>query len=323
LRTWSGTHPRSPTRAVSDLLGQLRAACAQVAESARYVRIRGQAVEPYAASLPLGSAPLATDEDVHLLEGAREDLAAFWLTLDAINFGSGWFPTLRKRKGRSGYHTVACGIRDRFAGAGPWTAEELAGIDAAEIAEALGQEQGHELMELFARSLTDLGHQVAEMHGGRFESVVDSAGASAEALVELLAGWECFADASDYDGLTVPFLKRAQIAAADIARAEVANFEDLSRLTMFADNLVPHVLRLDGVLSFAPELVERIERGELIEHGSPEEVEIRACAVHAVELIVAARPASTAADVDQLLWLRGQEPRYKAVPRHRSRCTAY
>ena len=30
-------------------------------------------------------------------------------------------------------------------------------------------------------------------------------------------------------------------------------------------------------------------RGELIEHGSPEEVEIRACALHAVELIVAAR----------------------------------
>ena len=33
--------------------------------------------------------------------------------------------------------------------------------------------------------------------------------------------------------------------------------------------------------------------------------------------------AVTAAAVDQLLWNRGQEPRYKAVPRHRSRCTAY
>jgi len=25
------------------------------------------------------------------------------VTVDAINFGSGWFPTLRKRDGRSGY----------------------------------------------------------------------------------------------------------------------------------------------------------------------------------------------------------------------------
>jgi hypothetical protein len=121
----------------------------------------------------------------------------------------------------------------------------------------------------------------------------------------------------------VPFLKRAQIAAADLGRAGVARFDDLHGLTMFADNLVPHVLRLDGVLSFEPELVGRIERGELIEHGSPEEVEIRACALHAVELIVAQRPGSSAAEVDQLLWNRGRATRYKAVPRHRSRCTAY
>jgi hypothetical protein len=93
---------------------------------------------------------------------------------------------------------------------------------------------------------------------------------------------------------------------------------------MFADNLVPHVLRLDGLLSFDPGLVERIERGEPIEHGSPEEIEIRACAVHAVELMIAARADGvTAAELDQLLWHRGQEPAYKAQPRHRSRCTAY
>ncbi|MBV9534074.1 MAG: hypothetical protein JO321_01540, partial [Solirubrobacterales bacterium] len=88
-------------------------------------------------------------------------------------------------------------------------------------------------------------------------------------------------------------------------------------------NLVPHVLRLDGVLRFAPELVDQIERGELVEHGSTAEVEIRACAVHAVELIGAARSDLAAASIDRLLWQRGQRPRYKSRPRHRSRCTAY
>ncbi|MGI8429722.1 MAG: queuosine salvage family protein [Solirubrobacteraceae bacterium] len=83
---------------------------------------------------------------------------------------------------------------------------------------------------------------------------------------------------------------------------------------MFADNLVPHVLRLDGVLRFKPGLVRRIDRGEPIEHGSPEEVEIRACALHAVELIVASRPGSTAADIDHLLWHRGANPCYKSSP---------
>ena len=178
-------------------------------------------------------------------------------------------------------------------------------------------------MALFARSLNDLGRHVAGDHGGRFAAVADDAGSSAVALVEPLAGWDCFADISRYDGLAVPFLKRAQITAADLARAGVAAFRDLDRLTMFADNLVPHVLRIDGLLSYDPALLDRIERGELIEHDSREEIEIRACALHAVELIAAERPGAAAADIDHVLWHRGQEPRYKASPRHRSRCTAY
>jgi hypothetical protein len=121
----------------------------------------------------------------------------------------------------------------------------------------------------------------------------------------------------------VPFFKRAQIAAADLALAGIAPAADLHRLTLFADNLVPHVLRLDGVLAFDDDLVARIERAELLEHDSPAEVEIRACALHAVELLVAAHGSTTAAAVDNALWNRGAGTRYKAVPRHRARTTDY
>jgi hypothetical protein len=186
----------------------------------------------------------------------------------------------------------------------------------------MGQVEQHELMGLFAASLRDLGEHVWRDYGGSFAAVVDRAGASAVALVNILAAWRCFDDTSDYDGIRVPFLKRAQITAADLYYARVADFEDLASLTMFADNIVPHVLRLDGVLVFDLGLVARIENGELIPHGSPEEVEMRACAVHAVEKLAAwtNRPA---ADLDRVLWQRGQQPRYKSRPRHRSRSTAY
>jgi hypothetical protein len=178
-------------------------------------------------------------------------------------------------------------------------------------------------MGLFSASLRDLGNRVGALGAGDFTSAVDAAGGSAVALVDRLAGWSCFEDSSVYGELTIPFLKRAQIAAADLAAAGVAEFHDLERLTMFADNLVPHVLRLDGVLSFDRELVARIGRGELLAHGSAEEVEIRACAVHAVELLTAARRGSRASEIDKLLWHRGQGAGYKSSPRHRSRCTAY
>lgn len=46
------------------------------------------------------------------------------------------------------------------------------------------------------------------------------------------------------------------------------------------------VLRIEGVFSYAPGLAARIDPGELLEPGSPEEVEIRACAISAVERMV-------------------------------------
>ena len=297
---------------MTDVLDELRRACATVAGRARFVSIDTAAIDAYAARLPPDQAPAAPEPD--------NPSAAFWLTLDAINFGSGWFPTLRKRDGQSGYYTIATGLRERFERHGPWSPSELAAMRAGTIADVLGQDPGHELMGLFAWSLRDLGRRVGDEYGGSFEAVV---GASAANLVQRLAGWDCFADTSVYAGIQLPFLKRAQIAAADLDRAKVTRFGDLERLTMFADNLVPHVLRLDGILRFDPGLVARIEREELLEHGSAEEVEIRACALHAVDLITAARPGSRAADLDQLLWLRGQQRAYKERPRHRCRCTAY
>jgi hypothetical protein len=308
---------------MADSLTQLRAACAEIAQRAEHVRIDVAAIPGYADSLPPAGAGGGPDPTVHVTAGPRELLAAFWLMLDAVNFGSGWFPTLSKPTGRSGYFTIAAGIRERFDRDGPWSADELVAIDAGEIATVMGQDPAHELMELFADSLRDLGAHVGHEFGGEFAAVLDAAGDKALALVERLSRWECFADSSTYEGLQAPFLKRAQIAAADLAAAGVARFDDLDRLTMFADNLVPHVLRLDGILSFDTPLIERIERGELLEHGSAEEVEIRALAVHSVELIVAARPGRRAAEIDQLLWHRGHGKRYKSKPRHRCRCTAY
>jgi hypothetical protein len=299
---------------------ELRRACAIVSAQARHVRIRLDEIAPYALRLP----PIPPEpDDGGAAIGDRAQRAAFWITLDAINFGSGWFPTLRKPPGHSGYATVAAGVRQRFARHGNWSSAELAGMSPAEIANTLGQDPGHPLMGLFARSLRDLGAHLREEHGGDFLALAGSTGGAAVPLAQRLGAWDCFADAAWYGELRVPFLKRAQIAAADLARAGVIAAPDLAGLTMFADNLVPHVLRLDGILEFDPELVERIEREELIEPGSAEEVEIRACALHAVELIVAARPGTCAAQVDQLLWLRGQGRRYKSRPRHRSRCTAY
>jgi len=243
--------------------------------------------------------------------------------MNAINFGSGWWPTIRKRPGLSGYATMATGLSERFEAAGPWSPGQLVALDVADLAEVLGQDPDHPLMGQFVAALRDLGEHLLEEHSGRYLGVVELAD-SIPALAETFACWSSFADASNYKGRTIPFFKRAQIAAADLYRAGVAELPGVEDLTAFADNLVPHVLRVDGMLQLDPALTAVIEAEQLLEHGSPKEVELRACAVHAIELLSdATGRLLSPAEIDSALWNRGRERHYKALPRPRSRNTAY
>ncbi len=320
---------------MSGLFATIRARAAQVARDANFVRIDGKALARLAERLVLDPPePPVWDAATHH-RGTPRSTLAYAITLNAINFGSGWFPKLRKRDGRSGYFTVAMGLKDRFDADGPWSARELAGLSPFDLAQVTGQDLADpevvELLALFAAALNDLGEFLARRHRGSFAELIDGVDRSAERLVRELAEMPLFRDVSVYRDFEMPFYKRAQITAADLSLAfggeSYGRFDDLAELTAFADNLVPHVLRMEGVLQYRQRLGERIDAGALLEHGSPEEVEIRAAGVHAVEEIVAAIRArggtATAQAIDYTLWHRGQRPEMKAQPRHRARCPYY
>ena len=318
------------------LFDEIRRCCRAVSEQARHVRIDHDRLAGYAGGLPLVETRFPTLDPAYHHLGHGEDTAAFILTLDAINFGSGYFPYLRKRPGLSGYFTVASALAERYRAAGPLTAAELAELSAADCARLFAQDPDNrpvaELMQLFARALNDLGRLLTREFAGRFTHLVEAAECSAQTLVGLLGRMPYFADVEVYGGITVPFYKRAQLTAADLALAfdgqGWGRFSDLDQLTIFADNLVPHVLRVDGLLAYDPDLAARIDAGTLIPAGSAEEIEIRAVALHAVELLVGELRRRghdvTAMGLDYLLWNRGQQPAYKrAKPRHRTRTVYY
>lgn len=317
------------------LLEQVRAGCKTVAEQAIHIQIDIDRIPAYAAGLPLSEATRpAHDPECHYLNRS-EDTAAFFLTLDAINFGSGYFPHLHKQAGRSGYFTIAGCLNAHFQKYGPFSARDLIRLTAADCTRIFAQDPANkpvaELMQLFAKGLNGLGVYLQTDFDGNFTDLIAAADASAERLVQVLVQMPCFKDVALWDGIEVPFFKRAQLTAADLALAfngqGPGRFEDLDHLTIFADNLVPHVLRVDKILHYSPELRARIEAGDLIAAGSREEIEIRACALHAVELIKAALSDSgqsfNAMTLDFLLWNRGQQPAYKSIPRHRTRTIFY
>ena len=285
------------------------------------MRIEEERIEDYAAELEQAATAGPSVERVPVADDP-EAAAAFAICMNAINFGSGWWPTIRRRPGLSGYSTMEAGVAERFDSAGAWDAEELVAMNPGEIAAVVGQDPEHPLMAQFAAALRDVGSHLIDEHDGRYLGAAEGA-ESIPQLARSFGCWRSFADVSSYEGREVPFFKRAQLAAADLHRAGVAELPGVGRLTAFADNLVPHVLRVDGVLALDPRLEAKIEAEELLVHGSSEEVELRACAVQAVELLTAAGSALVPAQIDSVLWNRGRGPRYKSVARPRSRNVSY
>ena len=275
--------------AVPGLCDSVRAHCAEIAANARDVAIHDVDFDPGNVS--------GLDPELHFLEGPPDDVARYVLILDTINFGSGWFGELQVTTDGLTKQLTEHARAER-----PWTPDQLRALEAPTVGATLGMPAGHQLTRLYATALNQLG---AFLGHRPLDQVL---GDSAEDLAERLAREMPFFD-------DVGFYKRAQIAANDLHLAGVVAYPDIDRLTIFADNLVPHVLRLDGVLRYSDELARRIDMGLALTAGGEFERELRGCAVHACERL--ARELGVAPRLlDNWLWNRGVDPPYSERPAH-------
>ena len=87
------------------------------------------------------------DPELHFLDAPTEDVARYVLILDTINFGSGWFPSLRTPAHESATTTITRRLTSHARRRGePWTTTELRALDARQVAQVLGQEANHPLI---------------------------------------------------------------------------------------------------------------------------------------------------------------------------------
>lgn len=110
-----------------------------------------------------------------------------------------------------------------------------------------------------------------------------------------------FRDHAVYKGHQVFIYKRAQIFVADLWGAfkgkGLGDFKDIGCITMFADYVVPAVLRHWGILSLSQALVKKLDSLQELSSGSEEEVELRACTITAVERLRENLAAKTGKEV--------------------------
>lgn len=281
-------------------------------------------------------------EDFHFT-GGGEALVNYVFTLDALNFGSGLSPRWKQLEAAnlvqgSLYKTVADTLRRAVLAGTALDAGWAAGITAPDLAALFRIPADFPLLRMFARSLNELGRWVMAAYDGRYLKLLEACPTADALVTRLVSNLSYFNDATTYvagppfpenTSFPVYFYKRAQILANDLFLAfegeSPASFPDIDQLTMFADNLLPHYFRMEGILRYHADLERQIEHGEPLEAGSQAETEIRASGVQCVEVACRmlrrmhpAEPSIFPAMLDVFLWNFSQSPHIKAHPRHRT-----
>ncbi|KAF2704567.1 hypothetical protein K504DRAFT_389886 [Pleomassaria siparia CBS 279.74] len=171
-----------------------------------------------------------------------------------------------------------------------WTDEEKC---TEEVLRHVFRSDTEEEIPLLAERLQCL-REAGEILEQEFDSsvlvLIEDAKGSAAGLVNLLADrFPCFRDEAIFERKKVRLLKRAQIFVADLWAAfdgeEFGKFNDMDKITMFADYRVPQMLHSLGCISYSPVLEKRIRGYGIIEPGHPWELQIRGCSIWAVELL--------------------------------------
>jgi len=267
-------------------------------------------------------------------DGTGRDRVFYLLVLDSLNFC--FWPAPGKAKWKidckseklSGYYALATALKKALESGIPFTkADYLAELSLGKLKQILGGRGELQLLQDRVKILNELGQLLLEEYSGEATRLVESAGMSAVKLVRLLVEkLSSFQDVAQYLGHTVFFYKRAQIFAADLFGAfdgrEWGSFNDMDRLTAFADYKLPQVLRHVGILRYAQALAQKVDQKMLLTSGSPDEVEIRANTIWAVELMRQQLEQTggrlQAFEIDWILWDMGQDLAFKARPYHRT-----
>jgi hypothetical protein len=143
-----------------------------------------------------------------------------------------------------------------------------------------------QLLEERARILREVGETLVERYEGRFSNVLAAASPrlydGGDGFLEVLT--RDFPRFDDAVG-EVRFWKLAQLSVwileVQLRESGGLGFDDLERLTAFADYVVPAALHVLGVLRYSEPLEQAIAERQPLEAGSPWEVELRAHTIYA------------------------------------------
>lgn len=166
--------------------------------------------------------------------------------------------------------------------------------------------------------LNDASRVLMERYDGSWTNFLEDCGSllfndGKGAIDRLVTEFPRFNDVVEYQGHHARIYKLAQLTFwglhGQFAQDNRFQYEDIARVSAFADYIVPLALRVMGILEYAPELEAMVNRGVVLGRDSDEEIEIRAHSIYAVAMLTEEinrrRPADKQvimARVDGRLW---------------------
>ena len=166
------------------------------------------------------------------------------------------------------------------------TLEQLANIFSGNIEMPMLKER--------VEILKDVGQKLVDNYEGDWLNFINNGPkklyAKGEGLIERLVNeFPRFDDSSEYRGNKVKFYKLAQLAFwgihGELSGSNYFKIEDMHSMTAFADYIVPVALNVMKIMTYTPQLDEKIRNGEMIERDSEEEIEIRSASIYATAIL--------------------------------------
>lgn len=271
---------------------------------------------------------------------SHQNEAGLIFVMHALDFGGGWRQELHRHHQRGAFATVKPGVEALWAANPMLKAKPFVDMTCGEVA-TLFSLQNNPQVAPFVELLTKVCNEVGtglqkagfdtagdyiEHHVERLKTSSNAASLLTKELVDRFPF--TFNDVYNLFDQKVFLYKKAQLVVGELCfrfRDEDVryNFQDLSKLTAFIDNVIVAVLRKHGVVATTTELSEKIETHQALPKGSPEEVSLRAAAMVGVEQI-ASKLGIAPCTFGNYLWGHlGKNPEHRKYNRHATKDTVF
>lgn len=162
---------------------------------------------------------------------------------------------------------------------------------------------------------------------GNFYQFIKGISKDTELFELIIDNFPTFTDTRTYQESEVYFYKLAQLLTSDILHIREMKEHikiDCSHLVGCADYKIPQVLRGIHILQYDEELSTLVDTKQEIKENSEYEVEIRAAMIVALSKIKKrANIKVTSIEINDFIWLLGQDKSRRLKPYHRTRTRNY